>query len=318
MVRGTQRPTASPRARVGPWLVVTALSLLVVGSCGPSAASAPAAPAGNGDAAAARSAPAAPAAQPAAPAEAPLQPQSVVVRMDWIPWATHAPMHLAVERGWFAERGLDVELQNGTGSVSTVQAVGAGRFELGWASLATMAIAREENLPVRSIAGVVRRSDLGMMYASESGIRGPKDLEGKTLVTSPASLEQPFIEPFLRKNGANPDRVTVLALDPAAKLQTFMAGRGGRGAGRGSVAVAGRGGGGAGRGGAAAPDDQQAERSHHQPGPNPGARASRWSLCPSDHDSLLPADPTARSREPRCTPTRGPPLGGRDRRRAPG
>jgi len=64
------------------------------------------------------------------------------------------------------------------------------------------------------------------MYASESGIRGPKDLEGKTLVTSPASLEQPFIEPFLRKNGANPDRVTVLALDPAAKLQTFMAGRG--------------------------------------------------------------------------------------------
>src|SRR5215213_9132223 len=105
--------TSRPRTRANRWPLGLAgvVALLLVWSCSPPAASPPAAaPASSSTAPAPRAAADAPAAQPAPRAEPPLQPQSVVVRMDWIPWATHAPMHLAVERGWYAERGLDVEL----------------------------------------------------------------------------------------------------------------------------------------------------------------------------------------------------------------
>src|SRR6185437_2128735 len=43
-----------------------------------------------------------------------LEPLSV--RFDFAPWGVHAGLHLAQQRGWFKEVGLDVDLQDGTGT----------------------------------------------------------------------------------------------------------------------------------------------------------------------------------------------------------
>ena len=46
--------------------------------------------------------------------------------LDWSPHGMHAPFFLAAEKGWFKEAGLDVTFQDGRGSASTVNLVGAG------------------------------------------------------------------------------------------------------------------------------------------------------------------------------------------------
>ena len=65
--------------------------------------------------------------------------EAIKVRMDFFPYALHAPFHYAVAQGWYKEQGLDVKVDDGNGSVTTVQLVGEGSYDFGLANLSTTA-----------------------------------------------------------------------------------------------------------------------------------------------------------------------------------
>jgi NitT/TauT family transport system substrate-binding protein len=151
--------------------------------------------------------------------------EKVSVRLDWTPWGVHAPFHLAAQKGWFRAAGLDVEMEDGNGSVTTVQIVGQGRFDVGHASLAPMMIARDKGLPVRAIANFARKNDIGLLVPQGSGITSPKQLAGKKLVFTAGSLEAPFLDAFLAAGGLKRDQLELLNVEAAAKTSTYLAGR---------------------------------------------------------------------------------------------
>lgn len=162
-----------------------------------------------------------------APAASMAQTEKITMRLDWNPWGAHAPFHLAQQKGWFRENGLDVEIQDGNGSVSTVQIVGGGgNFDVGHASLASMMVARDKGLGVRAIAVFVRRNDIGLLVPQGSGMRSPKDLVGKKLIYTAGSLEAPFLDAFLQAGGLKREQVELINVDAAAKVGTYIAARG--------------------------------------------------------------------------------------------
>src|SRR5438477_9758017 len=102
------------------------------------------------------------------------QTEKIKMRLDWTPWGAHASIHLAAQKGWYKQAGLDVEIEDGNGSVTTVQLVGAGgNFDLGHASLAPMMIARDKGLPVRAIANFARKNDIGLLVPRGGPMKGP-------------------------------------------------------------------------------------------------------------------------------------------------
>lgn len=147
------------------------------------------------------------------------------VRLDWTPWGVQAPFHLAAQKGLFAKHGLDVQIEDGNGSVSTVQIVGNGEYDVGHASLAPMAIARVKGLPVKAIAGFTRQNDIGLLVPKDSGIKSPADLKGKKIAFTAGSLESPFIDRFLAAGQLKRGDVELINVDAAAKAGTYMAGR---------------------------------------------------------------------------------------------
>jgi NitT/TauT family transport system substrate-binding protein len=157
-----------------------------------------------------------------APAEA---ADALKVRLDWSTHGIHAPFFLAKEKGWFQAAGLDVTIEDGNGSTTTVQLVGTGQFDVGHASLAPMAIAAAKGLPVISVAGFLRKGDMGILVPAESGIKKPADLEGKTVVYTAGSLEGPFLAPFFKMTGAAPDKINLLNVEAAAKVTTYLSGK---------------------------------------------------------------------------------------------
>ena len=134
-------------------------------------------------------------------------------------------IHLAAQKGLFAKHGLDVTLDDGNGSVATVQIVGNGEYDVGHASLAPMAIARSKGLPVKAIAGFIQQNDIGLLVPKESGIKSPADLKGKKIAFTAGSLETPFIDRFLAAGKLTRNDVELLNVDAAAKAGTYMAGR---------------------------------------------------------------------------------------------
>ena len=147
------------------------------------------------------------------------------VRLDWSPWGDQVPFHLAVKKGWYAKQGLNVQLEDGNGSVSTVQIVGNGDYDLGHASLATMAIARSKGLQVKAVAGFIRQNDIGLMIGKDTGVNSPKDLKGKKLTFTAGSLETPFLDRFISAGGLTRDDLELTNVDAANKGTLYMSGR---------------------------------------------------------------------------------------------
>jgi NitT/TauT family transport system substrate-binding protein len=146
------------------------------------------------------------------------------VRLDWTPWGNQAPMHFAAQKELFKKYGLDVTLDDGNGSVSTVQIVGNGEYDIGHASLAPMVIARSKGLPLKAFAGFVQRNDIGLLVPVDSGIRSPADLKGKKIAFTAGSLEAPFIDRFLAAGKLTRNDVELLNVSAAAKAGTYIAG----------------------------------------------------------------------------------------------
>src|SRR5258708_7113423 len=146
------------------------------------------------------------------------------VRLDWSPHAMHCSFHLAVEQGWFKKADLDVRIEDGNGSTTTVQIVGGGGFDVGHAALAPMAIGRGAGLPVISVAGFLRTGDMGILVDSKLKVTKLEELQGKKIDYTAGSLDGPFVEPFFSLNRIPADKIQLLNVDASAKLSAYVSG----------------------------------------------------------------------------------------------
>lgn len=151
--------------------------------------------------------------------------EPLAVRLDWSPHAGQCAFHLAMERGWFQKAGLDVQMEDGNGSTTTVQIVGGGRFDIGHAALAPMAIGRGAGLPVIAVAGFMRKGDMGILVDQKIKATKLEDLEGKKIDFTAGSLEGPFVEPFFNLNHIPLDKISLLNVDASAKLSSYVSGQ---------------------------------------------------------------------------------------------
>ena len=147
--------------------------------------------------------------------------ETVKVRLDFLPWGIHAALHLASVKGWFKEAGLNVEISDGKGSSLTIQQVAAGEVDIGQVQLHAGATARGQGLPIKSIAGFVRRGDLGALVPLDSGINTVKDLEGKKVATVAATSLGPTARPFFAAGGADPDKINLINVDASSQMSTY-------------------------------------------------------------------------------------------------
>ncbi len=151
--------------------------------------------------------------------------EKLSVRLDFSPWGVHAGMHLAKERGWFEEAGLDVDVQDGRGSGNTLQLVNSGQVDVGQIQLGLLPSARAQGAKVKSFAGFVRKTDLCVLIDKDSPITKISELDGKSITVFAASPWAPYIDAFLEGGGLNRDKVEIMFVDPAALWGTYTAKR---------------------------------------------------------------------------------------------
>jgi NitT/TauT family transport system substrate-binding protein len=158
-------------------------------------------------------------------AAGPVQAQnSLTIVTDWAPFGAHGPLFLAAQKGWFKDAGLDVTIQDGKGSSSSLQLLGAGKVDVAFVQLSTMAAAIDKGLPVISIAGFVRSGDNGIMVPNDSPIKSAKDFAGKRIVYPSGSSSASLMEAYFRVAGIPRDKVNLIGVDSSALASTYVAG----------------------------------------------------------------------------------------------
>jgi len=114
--------------------------------------------------------------------------EDVTVQLDWIFGGKHVAFFVARERGLFKEKALNVKLLEGKGSQQAATRVDAKQADFGYGDLVTTVEVIAKGGANRAIAvGQVFQGG-GYIFLEESGIKTPKDLEGKNFGTTPGDF----------------------------------------------------------------------------------------------------------------------------------
>lgn len=108
--------------------------------------------------------------------------RKVTIAMGFIPNVQFTPMYVAIERGYFAAEGLQIELDYGM-ETDLLQRVGTNQLQFAIASGDQVILARANGLPVKYVLNWYRRFPVCVVSMAEKGISDPKKLVGKTVGT---------------------------------------------------------------------------------------------------------------------------------------
>ena len=89
--------------------------------------------------------------------------KDVIFRLDWLPSAYHAPVFVALDKGFWSDAGLDVEVQFGKGSTDTSKMVATEQADFGWANTVVTTHAIETGMPLKTVYGTYQKNALGVM-----------------------------------------------------------------------------------------------------------------------------------------------------------
>ena len=139
--------------------------------------------------------------------EAKKQNKQLTVILDWYPNAVHSFLYDALDKGYFSDAGLDVEFKPPADTNDPLKLVAAGKVKFAISYQNQVVTARSEDLPVVSVAAIVRQPLTQLMTADNSGIQRPRDLEGRKVGYSSIELYRTFVEAMVREDGGDPKKV---------------------------------------------------------------------------------------------------------------
>ncbi len=130
----------------------------------------------------------------------------VTVILDWTPNTNHTGLYVARDNGWYAEQGLNVTIIQ-PGSTDAIQAVASGQAQFGVSVQESVIPAREQGIPVVSIAAVVQHNTSSLMSLASDNITRPRNMAGKTYGGFGGPLESALIGKLVSCDGADPSAV---------------------------------------------------------------------------------------------------------------
>ncbi len=165
----------------------------------------------------------APAQTSAAPAQ---QLQKVAYGSDFLISGTTAPIFIAMEKGYFAEGGIEVAVSRGFGSSDAVKRAATGQADIVQGDIGTAMLLRSnEGAEVKVIAPLYDKLPHAVIYYADLNINTPKDLEGKTLSDAPGSAPRQLFPAFAAVAGIDPSRVDFRSVDGSVRNTVFGAGQ---------------------------------------------------------------------------------------------
>jgi putative hydroxymethylpyrimidine transport system substrate-binding protein len=137
--------------------------------------------------------------------------REINVVLDWYPNALHAFLYDAIEKGYFADEGLKVNIQFPSNTNDALSLVAAGKAEIGVYYQQDVIQARaNQNVPVKSIGAVVQKPLNIVLSLKQKDIHSPTDLVGKTVGYAGTELSEALVRSMMNYVGASADDVNMV------------------------------------------------------------------------------------------------------------
>ena len=109
------------------------------------------------------------------------QPELVKLQLKWVHKFQFAGFYAAIEKGYYRDAGLKVELIEGQPSVDFVQQVASGEVEYG-VEMPDLLLRRNAGAPVVVLAALFQHSPVALISLADAKIKSPQDLAGRRVM----------------------------------------------------------------------------------------------------------------------------------------
>ena len=139
--------------------------------------------------------------------------------LDWFVNPDHAPLYVALEKGFFKDRGLEVELIAPSNPSDPAKLVAAGKADIAVSYQHQHQMQVDQGLPLVRIATLVATPLNSLVVLADGPIRNIADLKGKTIGYSVGGFETVLLKVMLARAGLTLDDVKLVnvnfSLSPA-------------------------------------------------------------------------------------------------------
>jgi NitT/TauT family transport system substrate-binding protein len=147
----------------------------------------------------------------------------VTLRLDWVLGGYHAVWHYAKEKGVFAKNGININLREGRGSMTTSQTVGNQSDEFGTADGGAMMVLRSKGLKTKMVAGYLRTGPSALIFPKSKGWKSWKDVKGAKIADSAGGSTIFLFKAVEKAMGMSGNKIVLVA--PPAKVSSVLSGK---------------------------------------------------------------------------------------------
>jgi len=151
--------------------------------------------------------------------------KEATLRLNWVLIGQHPPYYLGKERGYYAEEGIDLTINEGRGSGAAVQLVGNGSDTFGLADTGAVIAGRAKGAPVVVLMSLFRTSNLGVTCHADAGVGELTDLYGKRIAVTAGDALHQMWPGLVAANDLDESQISLVFMDPAAKPLAVLDGQ---------------------------------------------------------------------------------------------
>lgn len=150
------------------------------------------------------------------------------LRIGYIPIADCGQLYVALEKGFFAEEGIEIETVPLAGGAKVLEALGAKSIDVGFSNIVSLILAYNAGLPFVAITGGpienAGHKEHAILVSRTSTIKNIRDLRGKKIaINTRKNIDELMVSALLQKHGIGRESVLFIEV-PFPRMVSVLEG----------------------------------------------------------------------------------------------
>jgi NitT/TauT family transport system substrate-binding protein len=147
----------------------------------------------------------------------------VSLRLDWFFGSEHAPYFVALDKGYFRQAGLDVDILEGSGSSTALKLVANGSNTFGIVGAGTVLTGASEEIPIKAVAAIFQETPGAICYDKKTWpLDSLTDMYGGRLADDPSSVSHNEWEAVAALNNVDTSKIANVAIKAGSDAQVML------------------------------------------------------------------------------------------------